>query len=60
MRNLKAGDATLAITGDKADAPVAHREDVLDRPTIVELGPVTMLTGKGRQYEDGRKYDERQ
>ncbi len=29
-------------------------------PSIHHLGLITKLTGKGRQYEDGRKYSERQ
>lgn len=47
-------------TSDACDTELTKRDEALPRPQLVELGSVVKLTGKGRQYEDGRKYDERQ
>ena len=55
-------DSTKQKTSDNADRREGQQSARHDssRPQIVELGPIAKLTGKGRQYEDGRKYDERQ
>lgn len=55
-------DSTKQKTTDEADRREEQQSTSHDplRPQIVELGPIAKLTGKGRQYEDGRKYDERQ
>lgn len=55
-------DSTKQKTSDNADRREEQQSARHDSspPQIVELGPIAKLTGKGRQYEDGRKYDERQ
>ncbi|HVQ14287.1 MAG TPA: hypothetical protein VMS40_11880 [Vicinamibacterales bacterium] len=50
----------LPIDPNNSGVASVRREEVQERPQIVALGSVARMTGKGRQYEDGRKYDERQ
>ena len=56
----KAEEIDFSIAGEEGDRVVVPRNAVHDGPVIVELGTVKKLTGKGRLYQDGRKYDERQ